>query len=125
MDLDIDNIWAANIATTAVIVAVFGYLYKRNETHRDKCIQDAVLDAKSAKQHGEKIEKNYIQRFDDVHRELAENKEEIKDHFTKEIKEVTHDKNNYRYKQGMITTQISNDIAHLVKAVDEIKNKNK
>lgn len=124
----VQDVWAANLITGAVILAVIGWLFKkwwdtveqRFESARIEA-KDAMKKASEAKEHGEEIEKNYVKRFEDVHREMESNKNQIKDHFTKEIKEVVHDKNNYRQTQAIVTTEIATNLANMIKTFDEIK----
>ena len=125
MDVLTENIWIANVATATVITGVIAFFFKRYVDQNDTRMDHMEKKAEAAKIHGETIDKTYIKRFEDVHKVVNHTKEEIKDHFTKEIKEVVHDKNNYRQQQAILTTEISRDVTNLVKSFEEYKKDNK
>lgn len=118
----IQDVWAANLITGGVILVVMGWLFKKWWDTVEQRLKAAEEKAEAARGHGETIERNYIKRFEDVHRQMDSNKNQIKDHFTEEIKQVTHEKNNYRQKQAIVTTEIATNQQHMMRTIDEIKN---
>lgn len=85
------NYWLANFITAGVILTILSWLWQRFVKSNDRRIEE--VEAKA-----DEIEKNYIRRFEDVHHKIDETKEELKDHFTREIKEVTGE--SHRYKES-------------------------
>lgn len=104
-----ENVWIANIITGSVILTILAWLLQRFIKSYDRRLEE--VEAK-----GEEIEKNYIRRFEEVHRKIDDTKEELKDHFTREIKEVVGD--NHRYKEsnsrelGTISAKIDTLLRH-------------
>lgn len=107
-----DNVWVANIVTGGTVILVIGWLFNRFVKTNDDRINATDIKAEAARHKAHEIERNYIKRFEEVHEKIDETKQELKDHFTKEINEVIRDKSNYRIEQsrwmGTIEGKIDN-----------------
>lgn len=106
-----ENVWIANIVTGGFVVGIITWLFNRFINSYDKRLARAESKA-------EEIEKNYIHRFEDMHKSLDAATHNLREHFSKEISEVIRDKSAYRIEQaksmGIMETKLDN-LIELVK----------
>jgi hypothetical protein len=102
---NVNNIWILNLVTSGAFFAAVIWLLHRFISSFDKRLSDN-------EQKTEKIEKNYIQKFNEVNKTIAQSEKNIRDHFTHEINDVIRDKSAYRIQQsramGIIETKLDN-----------------
>jgi hypothetical protein len=106
------DVWAANILTGAVVVGLLRWFALKLIATYEKRLEKI-----------DKIEKNYLDRFERMHNAIENSEKRITEHFTEEIKQVTHDKNNYRQQQALLTGEMSTEVKNLIRSVDELKRK--
>jgi len=108
-----ENVWVANIVTGGSILAVMIWFFNRFVKSYDDRLERAEKES-------QEIKKNYIRRFEEIHEKVDDTKDELKDHFTREIQGVKDEKNNYRIIQSKEMGVIQTKLDHLT---DMVKNR--
>lgn len=108
------NIWLGQTAL-GILLALLSYFmvrYARTNDERHEKNEDRM---NKIEKEGDEIKKNYIRRFEEVHEKIDDTKEDLKDHFTREIKEVVADKHRYRERTNRELGEISTKIDYIIR----------
>lgn len=116
-----DNIWIANMVTSVGVGGLLWYGFKRYVTQQDD--RHKLLDSKvdDCDDRSDKIEKNYIKKFDEVRKEINDSNKELGSEITKEIREITKDKNAADLALVKELAEMKGDMKHLQDSFNQIK----
>lgn len=111
-----NQVWLINICTNIglglILVGVLKWFLNRFIADLDKKLREMIERIGSAESEIEEIKENYVQRFEDV-----------KEHFTSEIKTVNKDGNRDKLLYTRILTELKSKIDYLVDSIAEIRKK--
>ncbi len=143
----VQEVWIANILSSIVmggiIVAIIGYFLKRYVSQEDATAKDLAkcqidLAEKLASKHllfenhikdivdcsdgrSDKIEKNYLLRFEEVKTEISTSKNILQKELTQEIRAITKDKYLADIEQTKAFAEIKSDVKIIAECFNEFK----
>lgn len=105
-----ENIWLGQAVLTLMLAALSFFLtrYIRTNDRRMELIE----------KENEEIKKNYTKKFQEVHDKIDERVDELKDHFTREIKEVVADSHRSERQHNRELGEVSTKIDYIIRNIN-------
>ena len=107
----VSGIWAANIVTGGIILAVLVWLLQRFIKSYDDRLMKVEEESKE-------IKENYIKRFDEVHKKIDASSFEIRKHFDREIRQVIKDRHENEVEAAKQLSKIETKLDNLIRNIN-------